>query len=253
MICSLTLDLDDSPDFPGGEGSALGRPLPAYPLIAAKSSRHARRHYVVTEAPAVKAVALQYGAHIIDPPPDAAGPRRAEKFLLHGCRFIQEELKSESASLDFVVLLFANVPTVTGELIDEGLEALQARPELDSAASVSAYNRFHPDGARRLGPEGLLEPLAPPAPGAEGEVWFFDRGVCLLRPKALETLEGPPPFPWLGRKVLALKQWGGGPVDYQWQVAAAEHWLLKHGTSDLSSKLERQPQPKLQPAPKGRS
>lgn len=252
MICSLTLDLDDSPDFPGSEGSALGRPLPAYPLIAAKSTRFVRRHYVVTEAPAVKAVALQYGAHIVDPPRGAAPPRRVETLLLHGLRLIQEELKSESAGLDFLALLFANAPTVTGEIIDEGLEALQARPELDSAASVSCFNRFHPGGARRQNAQGLLEPYAPSAAGADDEVWFFDRGVQVLRPKALEAMEGPAPFPWLGRKVLALKQWGGGPVDYQWQIPALEHWLTKHGVSDLSSKLELQPQPKLQPAPKGR-
>ena len=50
-------------------------------------------------------------------------------------------------------------------------------------------------------------------------------------------------------KTLALKQWGGGPVDYQWQVPSAEFWLKKHGLSDLTPSRELQPKP--QPAPRG--
>ena len=38
MICALMLDPDDSPDFPGNTGQALGRPLAAYPFIAAPAT-----------------------------------------------------------------------------------------------------------------------------------------------------------------------------------------------------------------------
>ena len=54
----------------------------------------------------------------------------------------------------------------------------------------------------------------------------------------------------LGRNVLPLKQWGGGKIDYHWQVPSLEYWLKKHGFADLSSNLEMQPLPKPQPAPK---
>ncbi|MBI3289237.1 MAG: hypothetical protein HYZ74_06940, partial [Elusimicrobia bacterium] len=35
MICALLVDPDDSIDFPGNGAEVLGRPLAAYPLLAA--------------------------------------------------------------------------------------------------------------------------------------------------------------------------------------------------------------------------
>lgn len=252
MICALMLDFDDSPDFPKGEGTAFGRPLAAYPLMAAKSSGHIRRHYVLTQAPAVKSVALQYAAHIIDPPPETAKDHCLESFLKHGCRFIKEDLKGEKESLDLLVVLLANAPAVTVEMLDSGLEALQHKPELDSAASVSPFGRLNPFYARREGAGGLLEPYVRHDPQARGEVWYPDWSLQILRPRVLEEMTGEPPLAWLGRKVFPLKQWGAGPVDYKWQIPALEFWLKKHGVSDLTPNLELQPKPKLQPAPKGR-
>ena len=244
MICSLMVDSNDCADFPDNEGAALGRPLAAYPLMAAKSTRHVGRHFVVTDSPAVKAVALQYGAAIIDPPAGPASPNR----LLHGCRAIREELKADSEALELLVVLHAHSPAVAVEAIEAGIEALQARPELDSAASVSAYNRFNPYFARREAAGGLLEPYVPFAATPPAEVWYPDWGVCVIRPRCLEATLGPEPFSWLGRKVLALKQWGGGPIDHRWQLPGLEIWLKKNGATDSSAGLE--PQPKPQPAPK---
>ncbi len=248
MICSLLLDLNDSPDFPDNKGSALGRPLAAYPLLAARSSPQIRRHYAVTDSPAVKAVALQYGAVIADWP--ALRTPAVETLLAHGARFIQEDLKGEEG-LELLAVFFANAPAVTVDLVERGLEALQARPELDSATSVSPHNRLSPFLARRQTQEGLLEPYVPFDPEASGEVWHPDWGVQILRPRLIEERPGPGPWSWLGRKVLALKQWGGGPIDYRSQIPALEYWLKKHGFSDLTAHLEPQPKPQPQAAPKG--
>jgi len=247
MICSLMVDATDSADFPDNEGTALGRPLASYPLIAAKSSRHVGRHFVVTDSPAVKAVALQYGAAIIDPP---AGPLMPSR-LLHGFKAIREELKGDGQALELLVVLHANSPAVAEESIDSGIEALQARPELDSAASVCSRNRFNPYFARREAAGGLLEPYVPFAPAAPAEVLYPDWGVFVVRPRCLEGTPGLEPFAWLGRKVLPLKQWGGGPIDYRWQIPALEIWLKKNGATDSSATFDPQPKPQPAPAPKG--
>jgi hypothetical protein len=248
MICALMIDLDDSADFPGNTGVALGRPFSAYPVIVAKSSAHIQRTYVVTASQPVKGVALQYGSILIDPP--AGEAPSAQALLRHGAALIGKELKEEGGSLELLVVLSANAPALTRELLDAGIEALQARPELDSAVSVSPNRRCSPLYARRQDKDGLLAPYAPPQADADSEVWFPDWGVCVLRPASLEKAAGPAPLPWLGRKVLPLKQWGGGPIDYHWQVPSLEYWLKKHGFADLSSNLEMQPLPKPQPAPK---
>ena len=251
MICSLMLDRDDSADFPGNKGAALGRPLASYPLMAARSSPHIRRHYVVTDSPPVKAVALQYGAVIVDYPAGVHAPAPFEALLAHGYRSIAEEVKKESEAVELLVVLLSNAPAVTVEAIDKGIEALLARPELDSAVSVSSYNRFQPLSARRESPEGLIEPYVPFDPKASGEVWYPDGGVQVLRPRCVEAGGGPPPAPWTGRKVLPIKQWGGGPIDYQSQISSLEYWLKKHGAIDQTPRFEMQPKPQPQAAPKG--
>jgi hypothetical protein len=246
MICSLTIDCDDAPDFPGGIGTALGRPIAAYPLIAARSSGQAARHYVVTSSPAVKSVAAQNDAVIIDPP-GAHEPWPSEKMLAHGFRALRDDLHGEKEPLELLLVFHAHTPSVTGDLIIAGVDALRAKPELDSAISVSPRPRWNPSFARREA-GGLLEAYGP-ASEPSGEVLYPNWSVMILRPRQLENPSGDKPFPWLGKKVFPLKQWGGGPVDFKWQIPSIEYWLKKHGYSDLTPSMELQPKPQPKPQP----
>jgi hypothetical protein len=140
-----------------------------------------------------------------------------------------------------LVLLFCNAPTVSSQLIDEGIEALRARPELDSAVSVSAYNMWSPLRSRRVGSDGLLHPFVPfeaiGNPSAlncdrdsQGDVYFADMGVSVVRPRCLENLgQGLLPQRWMGQRIFPLRQWGGLDVDFEWQIPQAEFWLKAHG------------------------
>jgi hypothetical protein len=135
----------------------------------------------------------------------------------------------------------ANAPTVTGAMIDRGVELLRADPSLDSAVSVSRYNMWSPLRARRLEPDGTLQPFVPfeafgdPATlncdrDSQGDVWFADMGVSVVRPHCLENLEaGLLPQKWMGRRIAPIESWGGCDVDYEWQIAGAESWLRAHG------------------------
>jgi len=250
LVCALLLDLDDAADFPGNEATAFGRPLCAYPLMAARTAAHVRRVYAVTGSPAVKAAALQYDAVIIDPPKETPS---VQNYLLHGYRQVAADLRDEGALPELLVALFANAPAVTKDMVDAGVEALLDRPELDSALSVAPLERWTPSLARLQAADGLLAPFLPPAaaPLPAGPAWYPTWGVTVLRPRCLETLCGEAGMPWLGRKVWPLKQWGGGPIDFRWQLPGLEYWLKKNGIPDLSSNLELQPLPKPQFAPKG--
>src|SRR5437016_2077621 len=110
MILALMLDTEDSVDFPGNDGVALGRPLATYPLMAAKASGRIERTYVVSSSQPVKSAAAQYGAALLDPPAETAdAASHAEHLLRHGWRHIREELKGEG-DLEYLVVLFANAP-----------------------------------------------------------------------------------------------------------------------------------------------
>ncbi len=218
--------------------------------MAAKASSRVQRIYAVSDSPPVKAAALQYGAHLIDPPspaPAAGDPwARAAALLEHGWAHIRQEALDEKASVELLVVLSSSAPNVNRDLIDAGIEALQARAELDSAVSVSSGERWHPYTAKREDPSGLLEPFVPAA--SKDAAWYPDWGVCIARPRCVEKPEGAPPAAWFGQKVLPLKQWSVGPIDHAWQIPCLEYWLKKHGVPDLSPSLE--PMPKPQPAPK---
>lgn len=248
MICALLLGRQGSSGFPGKNvHPVLGRPLVAYPLMAAAASTLVERTYVSTDAPALMDIGRRYGARIIERPAHLATKTAlGEHAYVHGYEVIRDELRAQGKSIELLVLLFANAPTVTAALIDEGVEALRRQPEIDSAVSVSCYNMWSPLRARKIGPDGLLQPFVPfetfgdPATlncdrDSQGDVWFADMGLSVVRPRCLENLEsGQLPQKWMGRRIHPLRQWGGLDVDYEWQIPQAEHWLREHGVTPAS-------------------
>ncbi|MDE2511341.1 MAG: hypothetical protein KGL74_09485 [Elusimicrobia bacterium] len=241
----MLVDPDDSPDFPGNTAEVMGRPLAAYPLMAAKGSQYVRRLYAQTSSPVVARVAAQYDAANLIPPSQTGDVRLSDEALIaHGWKQIVEDLKAEKDVPELLVILFANTGAVSSHLINEGVQALLDDLKLDSAATVSCYDRWTPRRALRETGEGRLAPYAECLPEA-GKPWFPDWGAAVVRPRVLDLLKSDSaPLAYLGDNILPLKQIGGGPVDRQWQVPKMEYWLKKQGVRDSP-----RPEPKLKPAP----
>ena len=74
MICALMMGRAGSVGFPGKNLSpVLGRPLCAYPLMAAKASRYVDRIFVSTDSKEIMDIACAYGAEVITiRPPELA-------------------------------------------------------------------------------------------------------------------------------------------------------------------------------------
>lgn len=240
MIAALLLGREGSVGFPGKNlYPVLGRALMEYPLIAALGAKSVDEVYVSTDSQKIKDVGAKHGAFIIDRPAylctkEALG----EDAFVHGYRYIKDTMKRD---VELVVLLFCNAATVMGELIDEGTSALREHPDYDSAVSVSRYNMWSPLRARKIAGDGLLHPFVPfetfgdPKTlncdrDSQGDVWFADMGVSIVRPHCLENInDGLLPQKWMGQKIYPLKQWGGLDVDYKWQMPLVEYWLKEHG------------------------
>jgi cytidylyltransferase family protein len=243
MICALLLGRHGSAGFPGKNMyPVLGRPLMAYPLMAARDARGVDRTYVSTDSAALASIAAHYGATVIDRPAHLASPTAlGDHAFAHGYEVIRDTIAGEGASLDLLVLLFANAATITAATIDEAITVMNTQPDLDSAVTVSCYNMWSPVRARRIDANGLLQPFVPfeafgdPATltcdrDSQGDVWFADMGLSVVRPHCLERLEdGVLPQRWMGRRIHPIKQWGGLDVDYEWQIPLVEHWLRAHG------------------------
>jgi len=230
---------EGSVGFPGKNVyPVLGKPMMAWPLMAAKRSKYVNRTYISTDSQKIKTIGQEYGAEIIDRPPELCTKEAlGEHAFVHGYRHIKELTGEE---IELVVLLFCNAATILPETIDEGISVLKKYPDYDSAVTVSKYNMWSPLRARKIGSDGLLHPFVPfetfgdPKTlncdrDSQGDVWFADMSVSIVRPHCLEHLEeGLLPQKWMGQKIFPLRQWGGCDVDFEWQVPQVEFWLKKH-------------------------
>jgi cytidylyltransferase family protein len=249
MICALMIGRAGSTGFPGKNVyPVLGRPLAEYPLLAARASRHVGRLFVSTDSAEIMEIGRRHGAELIERPRELATKEAlGEHVFAHGYLEIKKRLAAESGQVELVVLLFANAATITGAMIDEGIEALRRDPNLDSAVTTSVYNMWSPLRARKIGADGCLHPFVPfetfgnPKTlncdrDSQGEVHFADMGVSVVRPRCLENLEeGLLPQKWMGQRIHPIKSWGGCDIDYEWQVPLVEFWLRKHGVADATS------------------
>lgn len=246
MNIALVCDVSGERDVPVVK-EILGRPMAVYPIMAAKGSKALHRVYLATHAQEVKSLAVQHQCIIMDPP---AGPVPTPEFLENCLKWIAKDLARDQEKLELVAVLFTHAPGVTANLIDEAAEMLTHDKEADSAVTVSLYNHWGPAQALRESDDGWLEPLVPEAP--EGDVWFPDQGLSLVRARALEALGRPGPARrWLGRRILPLKQRGATPVFGTGDAAAMAAWLREHGVPDASEAGGLKPQPKPLPSPKG--
>lgn len=248
LVCALMIGRAGSTGFPGKNvRPVMGRPLAAYPLMAARASRHVHRIYVSTDSTEIKEIARAYGAELVERPPALATKEAlGEDVFAHGYREIARRLATEGKHIELMVLLFANAATVTGRHIDEGVEALRRDPALDSAVTTSVYNMWSPLRARRLGSDGCLYPFVPfetfgdPKTlncdrDSQGDVYFADMGLSVVRPHCLDHLEeGLLPQKWMGQKIHPIASWGGCDVDYEWQLPGVEFWLRQHGIGEAS-------------------
>ena len=219
----------------------LGRRLFEYPLIACKKSKYVDKIFVSTDCRIITRVSKKYGAiHINRPKRLTNSKALGEQVYEHGYFKIKKILNLDSKNIEFVILLMANAPTITGKLIDKGINILRKNKKFDSAVTTSIYNMWSPLRARKM-KNNFLKPFVPfetfgnPKTlncdrDSQGDVYFADMSVSVVRSRCLENLkDGLLPQKWMGRKIAPIPSWGGCDVDYEWQMPMIEFWLKKNG------------------------
>jgi hypothetical protein len=236
MIAALLIGREGSTGFPGKNTyPVLGKPLMEYPLLAAMNAELVDKVFISTDSQKIKNIGLEHGAEIIDRPPELCTSKAlGEDAYVHGYKVIRD---STDEDIEIMVLLHCNSATILSGMIDEGIKVLRENPNYDSAVTVSKYNMWSPLRARKEDEDGLLQPFVPfevfgdPKTlncdrDSQGDVWFADMSVSIVRPRCLEHIEdGLLPQKWMGQKIYPLKQWGGCDVDYEWQIPQVEYWL----------------------------
>jgi GTP:adenosylcobinamide-phosphate guanylyltransferase len=235
MIPALLIGRGGSRGVPGKNVmKILGRPLMAYPILAAKHSSHITHVFLSTDDARIRAVGRAHGAELIDRPAQLATDQAlVEDVVVHG----HAEIERRLGPVEVFVLLFCNAATIRPGLLDEGIELLLSNPSLDSAVSVSLYNEYSPVRARRIDAEGLLRSYVDVGaiPGASCDrdsaepCWFCDCSAWVLRRRCMDLGKGHLPFRWTGERVAPLYQQGGLDVDHEYGLAHTAWWLSAHG------------------------
>ncbi|MFH2106774.1 MAG: aminotransferase class I/II-fold pyridoxal phosphate-dependent enzyme [Candidatus Micrarchaeota archaeon] len=241
MILALLIGRKGSEGFPGkNTENVLGKPLMAYPLEAAKNAKSVDAVCVSTDDDVIMGIGRKYGAEILVRPPELCTSHAvADDVLVHAYNHYKQKYEKEGKEIELVVFLFCNAPLVNSERIEQAIDILRKHPEYDSVASVSKYNMWSPLRARKIGEDGLLKPFVPfelfgdPKKltcnrDTQGDVWFYDVTLCVIRPKNIENIEkGMTAQRWLGQKIYPLKQEGGLDIDYEWEFPQMRYWLKK--------------------------
>lgn len=238
MIVALSLGRKGSVGFPGKNTThVLGHPLAWYSMTAAQECKLVDKVFLSTDDPKLMEIARAIEVEVIERPAYLATKEAlGEDAYKHG---YEEICKRIGMKPEMIVLLFCNAPTVSSAQIEEGIKALRANPELDSAITVSKYNMWSPIRARRIGSDGLMHPFIPFENmnlggincdrDSQGDVWFADVALSVIRPANLDHLEnGILPQKWMGRKIHPIKNEAGLDIDYEWQFAQAEWWIKKY-------------------------
>jgi CMP-N-acetylneuraminic acid synthetase len=236
MIFSLILGRKGSQGFPGKNLHIInGQPMAWYPMIAAFNNPHIDYNFISTDDPKLSSLGKKIGFEVIDRPAYlATSEALGDDAYKHGYNVMLDKIGEEP---EFLILLFCNAPTINSDLITQGINMLRKDPSADSAVTVSRYNMFSPTRARKIDENGTLQPYIPfeyhPDSSlincdrdSQGDVWFADVALSVIRPKNLETMEdGMLPQRWMGNKILPIYNEAGLDLDYEWQLGQAKWWI----------------------------
>jgi len=226
-----------------------GSPLMSYPISAARGCKEVDEVFFSTEDGELEYLAEYHGATVINRPSELATDEAlAEDVFVHAYKWIKDCIIGGDTGFavvqpfELVVLMFANAPCITAEMISKMIAIMkEKRSQYSSICTVSRYNMFSPYRARVIitlrRSEGWLLPFCPDImDGVDcnrdsgDDAWFYDCSCAVVTPECLEFIEGGMlPQRWLGPKILGYKQKDPAlDIDYEWQLGQIEWWLRRN-------------------------
>ena len=237
MIVAILIGREGSTGFPGKNVYPVeGKPLAEWPLLTASETPEIERIYVSTDLPALKAIACQYGAEVIDRPTHLCTRGGFGRARLSACPpghprppFARRRGRSRA----LCPADGQRVQRFPRPCSSEGVEVLRSSPELDFAGDRELLQYVEPvAGAqnRRATDCCILSSLRSLRRSRDAQFRSrFARRRLVRRhgrfdhPTAQPRHLGPGPLPqrWMGGRFIRSRMWRGLDVDFAWQVAAS--------------------------------
>lgn len=138
-----------------------GRPLVAWPVVAAIGASVVDRVIVSTDDAEIAAAAKAAGADVPFMRPAELATDTASSMMV--VRHALDMLVSAGDRYDYVVMLEPTSPLTESDDVDQALTSLHgARDRGDAIVGISRVEATHPEYDVRLGQDGLIRPYAAP-------------------------------------------------------------------------------------------
>lgn len=158
-VLALVPARSGSKGLPGKNIRPLGgKPLLAWPIEAALSSRYVDEVVLSTDSADFAEIGAAHGARVpaLRPAEFATDTSPSIEFILH----MLDLLAAQGESFDYLVLLEPTSPLTEAADIDAALERLHgAANHADALAAMTAVHNAHPDFLLREVENGLLRPF----------------------------------------------------------------------------------------------
>jgi len=223
-----------------------GKPLIAYSILQAQTSRRVNRVIVSTDDEEIAGVAKQWGAEVpfLRPAEYAQDLSPDIDVFRHALTWLNEK---EGYVPELVVHLRPTGAVRRVELIDEAVDLLAAHPEADAVRSVRLALQT-PYKMWRIAPDGYLEPVlrlegvpdCQSLPRQQLPLVYWQNGyVDVIRPRAVLDLNSM----WGRRALPFLVDEGLFELDYPENIPAVEEALrrLQQGEKPADKALLRYP------------
>ena len=138
-----------------------GKPLLAWPIMAATNSRLVDEVVISTDSPEYAEIGRSYGARapFLRPPELASDEAASIDVILHAL----DLLAADDRHFHYVILLEPTSPLTDADDIDGALERLdQVSDRADAVVGVSQLVTTHPAFAVRVAQDGLISPYNAP-------------------------------------------------------------------------------------------
>ncbi len=208
----------------------LGRPLLQWGGMAAKCSSYIQSFYISSDDAAILKAGEAIGFTPIERPAELALPTsQSSDAVKHALEIIEKE----QGEIDILVVIHANVGTITTKMIDECILLMK---EKGASAVVPSHFKYeyHPRRAKLVQADGTLTTCI----GSPNEyvsanrqdlepVVFFDHSFWVLDVKTgVKSASGQYPWPVMGQRIYPYITEGCFDVHDMDDIKKTETWLM---------------------------
>lgn len=213
----------------------LGRPLLQWGALAAKNSKYVTDYYISSDDDKILAAGSSVGFSPINRPDELSLPTsQSSDAVTHALREIQGDI----GDVDIIVVIHANVGTISSKMIDDCVELLIENNYSSVIPSHYKYE-YHPRRAKKISPDGTLENfidnkgqyVSANRQDLEPCV-FFDHSFWVLDIKTgVNSENGQYPWPVMGNNIFPYITEGCFDVHDVEDLKRTEEWLVENNIS----------------------